>query len=249
MAKFCSQCGAQSDDNALVCASCGAQFGMVSGALDPSAPGGISTPGGLPIPKDKLKKYGIIGGAAVAAIIVLIIVINIISGMGYKGKAKKFMSALEDKDYDKLVDLVPDKMIKVSVASTMKYDTDIKESKAEKQVRDSLKSSYKSLYERTYGYLADELGRGFSSSYELIDVEDVDEDEIDDYNDLIEELAEKVEDDEIADALDGLEVTDAKEVTFEVNGSYKKDDESFEITLYMAKIGGSWTVVSWDVDK
>ena len=85
MSKFCANCGAQADDAAMVCGNCGTPF--------EAAPAGAPAP----VAKAGLQKYIKPIIAAVVAVIIIILGVNIFGG-GAKGAAKKAMKAMINGD-------------------------------------------------------------------------------------------------------------------------------------------------------
>lgn len=97
MSKFCGNCGAQMDDNAMVCGYCGTAFNSASGNNfkyeDPEK-------------KAKIKK--IIKKVIVAVVIVTVISIALSIGssfIGYRGAVRKFMNAYKNENSEALVDM------------------------------------------------------------------------------------------------------------------------------------------------
>lgn len=101
MAKFCSNCGSQMNDEDKVCGQCGTP---VAGAnVNP-------TPAAAPAADEGKKKNNNIIIAliaiAIVAIVALVVVVNIASNFtGYKGTLNKMVKALEDDDTDALIAL------------------------------------------------------------------------------------------------------------------------------------------------
>lgn len=97
MAKFCGNCGAQMDDNAMVCGYCGTPLSGAAGGNfkfeDPEK-------------KAKTKKTVRMVIIAVAVIVVISIATGITSSfVGYRGAVRKFMNAYKDENAEALVDM------------------------------------------------------------------------------------------------------------------------------------------------
>lgn len=103
MAQFCTNCGAQMDDNATVCGNCGTAL---------SAPtGGVNANAAVNAVKDIKKKVPMklvapIAGGVVALILLIVIISAIASGSGVKGTIKDYYSAYVKADFEKMYDCV-----------------------------------------------------------------------------------------------------------------------------------------------
>lgn len=94
MAKFCGNCGYQSDDTAVVCGNCGTPL---EGAAPVAAKASKLDP--------KVVKLGAIALAAIAVVVVLIIVL---AGGGYKSVVDDVFDAYIENEPSILVELHPD---------------------------------------------------------------------------------------------------------------------------------------------
>lgn len=103
MAQFCTNCGAQMDDNATVCGNCGTAL---------SAPtGGVNANAAVNAVKDIKKKVPMklvapIAGGVVALILLIVIISAIASGSGVKGTIKDSFKAYVKGDAKKFVDCI-----------------------------------------------------------------------------------------------------------------------------------------------
>ena len=114
MSKFCGNCGAQMDDNAMVCGYCGTAFNGTTGENfkyeDPEK-------------KAKIKK--IVKKIIVAAIVVAVLSIGLSIGssfVGYRGAVRKFMNAYKAEDADAMVDMTCSFMQDEDYAELVAYD-------------------------------------------------------------------------------------------------------------------------------
>lgn len=151
MSKFCENCGAEMNDDQVVCPNCGngAEAKVeetVSNATETTTTSSAAN-------KENLKKYGIIGGIALAVIVILAIIINILTsgwkkpidnyfkGME-KGNLKTYQKAYPDFYNDKM-DLDDDDMEDMKDGLEDEYGEKIKISykitKSEKIKKDDLK--------------------------------------------------------------------------------------------------------------
>ena len=106
MSKFCMQCGAQIDDNAASCPSCGTPQNPASDKstvqnanVNPEAGTAASTPlididKIKNMPPEKKKKAGLIAIIAVIAVVILVILRLLFSAAAYKDPFLKFEDAV-----------------------------------------------------------------------------------------------------------------------------------------------------------
>ncbi len=106
MAKFCGNCGYQSDDTALVCGNCGTP-------LEAAAPAEKKT---LKLDPKMLK----LGAIALAAVVVLVVIILLASGGGYKSVVDDYFDAVIEEDAQVRLELTPDWKLEQSKESTLK---------------------------------------------------------------------------------------------------------------------------------
>lgn len=123
MAKYCANCGAQMADEDRVCSQCGTPVvditpvsanapASAAAPVDAAAPGADAAASGAAPAAEwsgstaKAKssnKVFIIAGAAIAAIVLLVVAVNILGNFtGYKGTLNKMTKALRDDDIAKL---------------------------------------------------------------------------------------------------------------------------------------------------
>lgn len=106
MSKFCENCGAEMEDNQVVCPNCGngaeevkAEEVKVEEPVNTTETNGAKAA----MSPENLKKYGIIGGIAVAVIVILAIIINIL-GSGWKKPIDNYFKGMQKgnlKTYEK----------------------------------------------------------------------------------------------------------------------------------------------------
>lgn len=204
---FCTNCGKELN-GAAFCTNCGAKA--------ETAPAGVTT-GGV---GDKLSENRgpiIIALAGVAAIVLVLIIISL--GGGYKGTLKAYMEAHKKGDGRKIVKMMPEKLVK----KQKEYDSDFVDN-----VDDSLDSELDDV--------KDKEGNVKKMTYKITDDTKLDKDEVKD-------LKKKWKDRDVSmdiKAARELEV----EVTMPVDGD--KETESFEFTL--VKIKGKWYVLESDMN-
>lgn len=136
MAKFCTSCGAQLDDNATFCTSCGAQLGAAPSAAPQPRQAQPTQPAGAAVKdafgkakeavnvdaiKDSLSMENIknlksnpnkttiiaLGCIALVAIIVIIILVNLIFAHPYKGMLNDYLDGISEGQGDLLKNAAP----------------------------------------------------------------------------------------------------------------------------------------------
>lgn len=237
MSKFCTNCGASMNDNAVFCTSCGAKNDVAPTASNiPSQPAPAAE-GATPIDQLKSKTaqaisgfknspqrntYIGIGVVAVAAI-VLIVLLFVLLGGGYKGALNDYFDAICDKDGEAYLEATtPEDIIKY-LDKEEDYDRDDQESDAKDTVK------------RKYSGLKEEFGNDIKISYKVTDKDKVDKDDIDDLNDLLE--------DEYDDLKIKVKAAYELELELKIKGDDDKEDE-IEADAYVCKINGDWIVLS-----
>ncbi len=133
MAKFCGNCGYQSDDTAVVCGNCGTP-------LEGEAP--------VEAKASKLDPKVIkLGAIALAAVIVLIVVIVLLAGGGHKGAVKKVFKAFTKDEPSILVDITPEWMADMTDDLKDSYKAEIES--AQEYWEDAVGNDYKVSYKIT----------------------------------------------------------------------------------------------------
>lgn len=153
MSKFCENCGAEMDDNQVVCPNCGngAEAKVEETASVETEK--TTTTSSSATSSNNLKKYGIIGGIALGVIVILAIIINIVSN-GWKKPIDNYFKGMEKANlktyqkaypdfYNDKMDLDQDDMDDMKDALEDKYGEKIKITykitKSEKIKKDDLK--------------------------------------------------------------------------------------------------------------
>lgn len=205
---FCGKCGTQNADGVAFCAGCGAALGGAKKAkkFDLSKIN-INL-------KDRKTLIGL--GAGVLVLIVLLVLL--FSGRSAKGTAEAFMDAMIDADSEAMFELVPDKVMDYLMEE-------------EGMTKRDLKEMYEELDEEladTYEWMEDYYGGKLKITYEIVDEEDVDKDDLEDIKELYEEVDVKVKDAKVFEI----------KMTMKV-GSHK---ETQNLELTVIKVGGSWYI-------
>jgi RNA polymerase subunit RPABC4/transcription elongation factor Spt4 len=136
MSKFCENCGAEMDDNQVVCPNCGNGAEAEAVKAEEKVAEATQTTTSSAAKSDNVKKYAIIGGIAAAVVILIAIIASILSG-GWKkpinnyfkgmekGNLKTYTKAFPDFYNDK-VDLDDDDMDKLHDSLEDSYGKNIK---------------------------------------------------------------------------------------------------------------------------
>ncbi len=114
MSKFCENCGAEMEDNQTVCPNCGngaeevkAEEVKVEETVETTDTTDTTTTKKSAMSSENLKKYGIIGGIALAVIVVLAIIINILSS-GWKKPIDNYFKGMQKGDLKTYEKAYPD---------------------------------------------------------------------------------------------------------------------------------------------
>lgn len=215
MAKFCGNCGAQSEDNAVVCGNCGAPFEAV--AATPAANPMDKVTGALK--NNNIVKYVVMGVAAILVVVLLFVGIGAISG-GPEKTAKKYLKYVLTEKFDKVEKLYPDFVLE-------EYDD------RDFDVADGAEEMFDELDE---GF-DDELG-DYKTSVEILDVDIYDKDN-DYYNDFIDALEDADFEDEAE------KVKAIAKVSYEITAKDGKEYTTYNDTLTLIKYKGSWKLAGF----
>lgn len=148
--------------------------------------------------KKQLTKYAVIGGMAVVALIVIIVIFNALFGSSYKTPIKKSM-ALINKHAENNLDY-------------SKY-SNLKSMYEYQKLNEEIMDGDDDEYEEYIDELADEFGDNFKVKYKIAKAKKLDKDDLEDLADDIEEYYEELAD-ESDDTLDTLEeVWDEEDVS------------------------------------
>lgn len=241
MGKFCTSCGSPLADNARFCPYCGARLAtnVMPGALVDSA---STTSASREAPLDVLKEKTVstVGGFknssrrntyigiaafAVVAIVLIVILVNLFGG-GYMGALNDYFEAIEDRDAKAFAkSFYSSDMIDYI---TNKYDMD------KDEFYDHYEDNVKSRHD-FYGSYKDSSIE-FELSFELIDKEKLDKDELDE---CVEELLSVCEINEYnAKVSTGYRLEGM--LTSEVKG---EKPVSYHEEYVVAKVDGDWILL------
>lgn len=141
MSKFCENCGAEMDENDVVCNNCAPK--AEEPAVEPATEATATTEATSNTAKKDTKKLAIIGGAIAAVVLVIVFLIFSLVGGKYKAPIKNIVKGMNKSDAKVFLKAYPDflKMDKT-------YDDDkLKDQKKdmEKEYGDNVKYSCKIL--------------------------------------------------------------------------------------------------------
>ncbi len=221
MSKFCTNCGAEMDDVAVVCGNCGASFSEIP--VPPEIP--TESVKSNPV-KDAINKIPRKVLACVGAVVALIIVIAIFASAsdGAGSVIKKYYKAMADGDGEKLAECV------------FAYGS--------KEYADDQISDYKDIAEEAAEDLEDEYGSKAKVKVKVLDTYSYDRDD-DEFDDIVEDLLD--EKDYLKDEYDDIDFTrdDVKKVVkvcyrIEMSGDGEKE-VSYGYRM-LVKIGSHWYI-------
>lgn len=206
MAKFCTKCGAPLDNNAAFCTNCGAVADKKNNIVNLHN-----------------KNTAILLGGILAGIIVLVILISLIFGGGYKSAIDNYFEGFEDTNAKKFMKAMPECQIEYLEESLKDYSK-----------FDSLAEYFEYLLEEALNKIEDEYGNDISISYEIKDKEELSEKEL---KDIRKRLENNYDNDDVK-VTKGYEV----EITAEIKGDDNSDEE--DITVKVAKVDGDWCIIN-----
>lgn len=204
---FCGKCGTQNADNAEFCTNCGAK-------LNKSAPAKTAAVS-IPSQNDKNRKVGMIAVAAVAVVVIILGVV-LFGGRSYKATVEKFVDAQFDADAEVIFDLLPENMIDYMLEEDG-YDSD--------DLDDLIDEANETLQDQLDS-LDSYLGEGWEITYEILDDEDIEGDDLDDIKDAYEDA--------------DVTVSAAKNVEVELTVTADETESSNSLDISLIKVGRSW---------
>ena len=245
MAKFCTSCGAQLDDNATFCTSCGAQLGAPSAAPQPNmgqannagaafqnaaAQAGGAVKDGFNKAKESLSMENIknlktnpnkttlivLGGIVIVAIIIVIILYNLIFAHPYKGMLDDYFKGMAKGDPDLIKGAVP----KCKIEYLEDQDDDFDEDDYFEKQADAMSD-----------YLDEKYGDDIKITYEIKEEKKLSDKKLDDIKD------------DLKDRYDAkVKVTAGYKVKIKAKIKGDDDDDTDTSTITVAKVDGDWII-------
>lgn len=202
---YCEKCGSQVDPNSKFCDSCGAPIESVSDAT-PSAP--LVNPN-----KNKIIGLSVVGVVALAVIILLV---SLLGGRGYKATVNKFVDAIFSANAKAIVNLMPKKIVDDAIDDGGYDNKSELIEEGEEALQDAL------------SYLHLIYGDDWKIKRKIEDSEDITDRELRNIKEDYEEY--------------DVKVTAAK--TVEVVITFKADGDEQSNTMYVnvIKVGSSWYI-------
>ncbi|MBQ6570347.1 MAG: zinc ribbon domain-containing protein [Clostridia bacterium] len=223
---FCGNCGHQNDDNMAFCTECGSPLTVIEQPQpqpqpqyqpqyqpQPVAAGfpGKSFITGL---SEKNKKIGMITVAGIA-VLLIILLISLFGGRGYKSTVKKFVKYQFDGNAKGIVNMMPKKLLREFMD-----EEDMSKRELIEELEESLEESRE--------YLEDYYGDHLKVTCKIKNDRNIRGDDLDDIKEDYEDY--------------DIKVSAAKSVriTLKIKGS--DDSTSIPMTIPVVKIGNSWYV-------
>lgn len=216
---YCGKCGAKNEPGAAFCGACGAP-------LEASTPAGAPVIEGEPVSAQAAGtqdsgKYKKIGIAAVAAVVVVLVIaaVSLLGGRSDTATAERFFDAVFNADAEAIVDLIPPDLIEAAIEESGYSRAEVEE------------EFQQMASEMSYALGAlDSLGDGVDISYNAVDSEEMDPDQL-------RYLQEQY------DALH-VDVSDARTVEVELRVQMRSMglDESTTIDIPVIQVGRSWYI-------
>lgn len=204
---FCGKCGTKNEDNVEFCTNCGVRLNKKIVPKSTAVP--------VANQNDKNRKVGIIA-VAIAAVIVVILGVNLFGGRSYKATIEKFVDAQFDANAEAIFDLMPQKMIDYALEEDG-YDSDDLD-----YLIDELNEELQDQLDSLDSY----LGEGWKITYEILDDEDVKGEDLDDIKDAYEDA--------------DVKVSAAKSVEVELTVTSDETESSNSLDVSLIKVGRSW---------
>ena len=216
---YCGKCGAKNDPGAAFCGSCGALLETTK-LTETAGAGTAPIPGGTSRAQDS-GKYKKIGIAAVAAVVVVLVIaaVSLLGGRSDTATAERFFDAAFNADAEAIVDLIPPDLIEAAIEESGYSRAEVEE------------EFQQMASEMSYALGAlDSLGDGVDISYNAVDSEEMDPDQLRYLQDQYDALH--------------VDVSDARTVEVELRVQMRSMglDESTTIDIPVIQVGRSWYI-------
>lgn len=215
---YCGKCGNQNPDGATFCSNCGAPLSQASNSKPASISGSAvrSSFGTASTVVKKTNPLPLFIGAGVVIVLIIILVATFTGGRSYKKTIDQMLSASFSADMDKVLDLIPSKVLENGLESAgyTQQDLDSIIVQGEQEIRDSLDSAL--------GIWGD----NWEYSYTISNETDLDGTELDQIKDSYASL--------------DVNVSAAKTVDIEITVTAGELENTESMSLPLIKVGKSW---------
>jgi len=213
MSKFCENCGAEMEDNQVVCPNCGnGTAEEVKATVEEKANDvketvvETTTETKTTLKSNNVKNYAIIGGIAAAVVIIIAIIISIVSS-AWKKPIDNYFKGMQKGDLKTYEKAFPD-----FYNDKMNLDEDYME-----KMKDNLE---------------DEYGEKIKITYKVTKKENIKKDDLS----KVQEYIEKVYDEDV-------KISAGKEVKVKATIKGKDDSDTDTQKMYIYKINGKWKLL------
>ena len=220
MSKFCRQCGAQLEDDAVKCEACGLELQQEpeNNQQSVNAEADAQPQEGAPAPK-KLNNRNIAIIAAAAVVVIIVLIVALTSGGGYKSAINNYIDVMIKGKVDKIEKLAPKEYWEYYEDT---YDKDIDD--VEKEAED--------MVELIIDMLEDGYGKNIKVSYKVTKEDKLTESEL---NKIREGANSKYE-------ITRKSITEGYEIDADMTIKGDDDEMTSEGSAVVVKINGSWSV-------
>ncbi len=218
MSKFCRQCGAQLEDDAVKCEACGLELQQEpeNNQQSVNAEADAQPQEGAPAPK-KLNNRNIAIIAVAAVVVIIVLIVALTSGGGYKSAINNYIDVMIKGKVDKIEKLAPKEYWEYYEDT---YDKDIDD--VEKEAED--------MVELIIDMLEDGYGKNIKVSYKVTKEDKLTESEL---NKIREGANSKYE-------ITRKSITEGYEIDADMTIKGDDDEMTSEGSAVVVKINGSW---------
>lgn len=227
MSKFCRQCGAQLEDDAVKCEACGAEIKPAEETVQqpadaqaqadaPGAENGENANPNPPAPK-KLSTRNIAIIAAAAVVVIVVLIVALTAGGGYKSAINNYIDVMIKGQVNKLDKLAPQAYWDYYEDT---YDMDI----------DDLERDAEDVVDTVIDLLEDEYGDNVRVSYKVTKEDKLTDSKL---NEIREGVNDRYE-------LARKSVTEGYDIDADITVKGDDDEMTSETSAYIVKIDGGW---------
>lgn len=227
MSKFCRQCGAQLEDDAVKCEACGAEIKPAeetnqqpadaqAQAVASDAENGENANPNAPAPK-KLSTRNIAIIAAAAVVVIVVLIVALTAGGGYKSAINNYIDVMIKGQVNKLDKLAPQEYWEYYEDN---YDMNI----------DDLEKDAEDMVDTIIDMLEEEYGDNVRVSYKVTKEDKLTDNEL---NEIREGVNDRY-------GIARKSVTEGYDISFDTTVKGNDDEMTSEASAYIVKIDGGW---------